>query len=343
MNVSFKGRNHTIDDLLTNPSQETIDLMRELEGDLMIIGVGGKMGPSLAKMAKRAIDFENLQKKVIGVSRFSDQKKKKELEDHGVETIVADLLDDEEVKNLPDIRNIIFMAGQKFGTQLHSYHTWAINTITPATIAEKFKKSRIVVFSSGNIYPMTSIHGGGAREETEPSPIGEYAQSVLGRERVFEYFSHKNQTPMLFFRLNYAIDVRYGVLVDIARAVKEGEPIDLTTGNVNVIWQGDANDRALRSLIFTSVPPKILNITGPETISVRWIAEEFGKRFGIKPQFQGNESQEALLNNASYSNKLFGYPQVTIHHMIEWVAQWLTERRELWDKPTHFQERRGRF
>lgn len=343
MRFEWLGKKTDLEDLLTRPSDATIQLMRELEGDLLIIGVGGKMGPSLSKMAKRAIDAAGVHKKVIGVSRFSDPQKRKELEEAGVETIAADLLDEKQVRNIPKIQNVIFMAGQKFGTTDHSQLTWAVNTVIPAFVAEQWRGARIVVFSSGNVYPMTPVFHGGATEETEPAPIGEYAQSVLGREKVFTYFSDLYKTPMLFFRLNYAIDLRYGVLVDIARSVKEQRAIDITTGNVNVIWQGDANDRALRSLPFTSLPPRILNITGPETLSVRWIAEEFGKRFGLEPMLAGDESTDALLSNAAYSNQLFGYPRVTIHSMIDWIAQWLHEGGALWDKPTHFQERKGRF
>ena len=276
-----------MEDLLTKPSPELIEDLRALDGDVLILGVGGKMGPTLAKLARRAIDEGNLPKRVIGVSRFSDHTLREDLERAGIETIACDLLDDDAVSALPDVKNIIFMAGNKFGTSGNEHYTWVMNAYMPGRIAEKFKNSRIVSFSSGNVYPLTHlVNGGGCSEEIPADPIGEYAQSCLGRERVLTNFSHKNGTPMLIFRLNYAIDMRYGVLLEIAKQVYEERPIDLSMGAVNVIWQGDANTYALRSLRHCDSPPKILNITGPETISVRWLAEQFGKYFLKKPLFE---------------------------------------------------------
>ncbi|PTQ57354.1 MAG: hypothetical protein BSOLF_1670 [Candidatus Carbobacillus altaicus] len=332
-----------IDERMTRPSKAAVEALGALEGDLVIIGVAGKMGPSLALMARRAVDAAGVNKRIIGISRFSDRSVRDALEQAGVTTIQADLLNEAEVARLPEAGEVIFMAGQKFGTTGQAHTTWAINALAPAAVAERYKRARIVVFSSGNIYPLTSVVRGGATEEDEASPIGEYAQSVLARERIFEYFSRKNETPMVLYRLNYAVDVRYGVLVDIARAVYAGEPIDLTMGNVNVIWQGDANDRALRAIAHASVPPRILNITGPETLSVRWIAEQFGKRLDKRPEFRGEEAEEALLSNAAASHRLFGYPSVTALEMIDWIADWIALGGELWDKPTHFQERKGRY
>ncbi|HHV80777.1 TPA: NAD(P)-dependent oxidoreductase [bacterium] len=336
----------TIEELetkLAEPSDALISEMVQIKGDIMILGVGGKMGPSLARLARNAIDKAGVNKKVVGVSRFSDKTLQQELEDYGVQTISADLLDDEQLQSLPEVKNIIFMVGYKFGTTGNEHLTWAINTYLPGQIAKRFKNSRIVVFSSGNVYPLTPVSMAGASEEHPTGPIGEYAQSVLGRERVFEYFSLRYNIPVLIMRLNYAIDLRYGVLLEIATLVKEQKPIDLSMGNVNVIWQGDANETALRGIRFSSTPPKILNVTGPETISIRWLAERFGEKFGVRPLFIGKEEDTALLSNASQSHYLFGYPKVSLRQMIEWTAEWIESGRVTMGKPTHFQEREGRF
>lgn len=336
----------TVEELEARLTEPTEDLIRDLsrvDGDLLILGAGGKMGPSLAKLAARAIRTGGLSKRVIGVSRYSDPEVRKDLERHGVETVSCDLLDDEELQRLPDVANVIYMVGYKFGTTGKEHLAWAMNAFLPGRVAEKYKDSRIVVFSSGNVYPFTPVHGGGADENVTPEPIGEYAQSCLGRERVFAYHSHKNGTPMLFFRLNYAIDMRYGVLLEIARAVYEGRPIDLTMGHANVIWQGDANSMALRCLTACTAPPAVLNVTGPETMSVRWAARQFAERFGKDPVFAGTEADTALLSNAARAYRRFGYPRVSLLQMIDWIAEWVQAGGLTWDKPTHFQERRGRF
>ena len=328
---------------LAEPSEALIQDLARVEGDIMILGVGGKMGPSLARLAKNAIVKGGLNKRVIGVSRFSSEEAKRELEDAGVETISCNLLNDEELFSLPHADNIIYMAGNKFGTTGKEHFTWAMNTYLPGRVAEKFKDSKIVVFSSGNIYPFTSYGSGGANESVSPEPIGEYAQSTLGRERIFEYHSHKNGTPMLFYRLNYAIDMRYGVLLEVAKAVHEQRPINLAMGHANVIWQGDANSMALRCLTECSNPPAIMNITGPETLSIRWVAEQFAKRFGKEALFEGQESEKALLNNASKSHQRFGYPEVSLLQMIDWLTEWVEVGGATWNKPTGFQERKGKF
>lgn len=332
-----------LEQIMTDPSEPLVKAMAELEGDLMILGVGGKMGPSMAKLAKKAIDKAGLSKKVIGVSRFSSGPLRAELEEAGVQTISADLLDDSQLQQLPDTPNIIFMAGQKFGTTGKEALTWAMNTYLPGRVAEKFRDSRIVSFSTGNIYPLSSIHQGSPSEEAAVGPVGEYAQSCLGRERIFTYFSEKWGIPMLHFRLNYAIDMKYGVLLEIARAVYERRPLDLSMGHVNVIWQGDANEMALRSLSLCSTPPRVLNITGPETSSVRWLAEQFASRFGVDPVFANQEQDTALLNNAAKAHQLFGYPRVSLGQMIDWTAKWVIAGGETSNKPTHFQERKGQF
>lgn len=328
---------------LSEPSERLIEDLTKLDGDILILGVGGKMGPSLAKLLKRGIDEAGTGKKVTGVSRFSSGELRNELEAVGIATIAADLLDEAALLKLPESRNVIYMAGNKFGTTGREYFTWAMNAYLPGRVAEKYQKSRIVAFSSGNIYPLTDLASGGASEETPPAPVGEYAQSCLGRERVFEYFSRKNGTPLVNFRLNYAIDMRYGILLEIAKAVKEGTAIDLSMGQVNVIWQGDANEMAIRSLLLCDSPPITLNITGPETVSVRWLAERFGEMCGTAPIFTGVEQSTALLNNASYSHRLFGYPRVTLRQMMEWTVSWIEAGGDTLGKPTHFQERAGAF
>lgn len=328
---------------LAEPTQELVNDLGRVSGDLILLGVGGKMGPSLAKLAVNAIREGGLNKRVIGVSRFSNAEARLELEEAGVETISCELLDDEALRALPHAENVIYMAGNKFGTKGREHFTWAMNTYLPGRVADKFKDSRIVVFSSGNIYPFLPVSGGGADEQVTPQPIGEYAQSTLGRERIFEYHSHKNGTPMAMYRLNYAIDMRYGVLLELARAVNEEREIDLTMGFANVIWQGDANAMALRCLTQCDSPPNIVNITGPETLSIRWAANEFAKRMGKEARLTEAESETALLNNASKSHQLFGYPRVSLLQMVDWTAEWVKQGGATWNKPTHFQERKGNF
>ncbi|MBD2843823.1 NAD(P)-dependent oxidoreductase [Paenibacillus sp. IB182496] len=332
-----------LDRLMVRPSPALIDMMKELDGDIMLLGVGGKMGPSLAKLALKAIELAGVQKQVYGVSRFSEAGLKEELESCGVKTIACDLLDDAALDALPDVKNIIYAAGTKFGTTGREYFTWAMNAYLPGRVAQKFRNSRIVAFSTGNVYPLTPVKHGGASESMTPGPIGEYAASCLGRERIFEHFSHKNGTPVLIYRLNYAIDLRYGVLLELAKSVQAGKPIDVSMGHFNCIWQGDANDIALRALAHTSSPPNLLNVTGPETVSVRYAATELGRRLGKEPVFEGVESDTALLSNASKVMQLMGYPSVSLLQMIDWTAQWLASGGKLIDKPTHFQEREGKF
>lgn len=332
-----------LEEFMTRPSTELIEDMKRIDGDILILGVGGKMGPTLAILAKRAIDEANLDKKVIGVSRFSNEEEREKLEKAGIETIAVDLLDEEALSSLPDVKNVIFMVGHKFGTKGNEHFTWLMNTYLPGRVANKYRTSRIVAFSSGNIYPLTDIVKGNCSEDTSTDPIGEYAQSCLGRERILTSFSHKHGTEMLLFRLNYAIDLRYGVLLEIAHHVFGDIPFDLSMGKVNVIWQGDANEYALRSLRHCASPPTILNVTGPETLSVRWLAQEFGKRFNKEPKFISEEQPTALLNNASRAHQLFGYPKVTIQEMIDLTANWVENDGEVSGKPTHFQEREGDF
>ncbi len=328
---------------LTKPSPSLINDLSKIEGDIMLLGIGGKMGVSMGKLAVAAIKAAGLNKKVIGVSRFSDIKAKEELENAGIETISCDLLDDEQLQALPEVKNIIYLAGFKFGSVGNEGFTWAMNAYLPGRVAEKFRNSNIVAFSSGNVLPFVKVTSGGVSEESTPEPIGEYAQSTLGRERIFEYFAKKNQTPTLIYRLNYAVDFRYGVMMEIAKSVLAEKEIDLRTENVNVIWQGDANEVAIRSLLHCQSPAKILNVTGPETLSIRWIAEEFGRIFNKTPKFIYEAEGTALLNNASECHRLFGYPRVTVREIIAITATWLQNGGEEFGKETHFQERGGKF
>ncbi|MEI3798362.1 Nucleoside-diphosphate-sugar epimerase [Chitinophaga ginsengisegetis] len=328
---------------LLTPSDALIEDIAKIDGDILLLGVGGKMGPSMAKLAMDAIAIAGLKKKVLGASRFSQPGLQSELEQYGVETYPVDLLEPEQLASLPEVPNVIYLAGTKFGTTGNESLTWAMNSFLPGLVAEKFKNSKIVVFSTGNVYPLTPVIAGGATEEMAAAPVGEYAQSCLGRERIFQYQSSKYGTPLLIYRLNYANDVSYGVLLEIAKCVKEGISIDLRMGHVNVIWQKDADEIAIRSLLHCSTPAKFLNVSGPETASVRWIAGEFGKLFNLPPVFSGEEQATALLSNSAEAFNLFGYPSVSLKEMIYMIAEWLKYGGKISNKPTHFQEREGKF
>ena len=328
-----------LEELLSRPSAALLDDLAEVDGDLMILGVGGKMGPTLARLAKRALP----KRRVIGVARFSDPALRARLHDWGVETITADLLDRAALQALPHTPNIVFAAGHKFGATGNPGLTWAMNTWLPALVAETFAASRIVAFSTGNVYPLTAPAAGGANEGTAPGPIGEYAQSCLGRERMFEYFSARQRTPGRIFRLNYAIDLRYGVLLDIATRVFQGAPVDLAMGHVNVIWQGDANAQVLRCLRHATTPTTPINCTGAEVLSVRTLAQQFGDRFGKAALFSGTESATALLSDTTLAQRLFGAPLVPLARMLDWVADWVARGGPTYNKPTKFEVRDGGF
>jgi len=332
-----------LDDFLTTPSEALVADLASLEGDLMVIGSAGKMGPTLSVLAQRALDASGGGRKVIAVSRFSGAAARDRRDAAGVTTVPADLQDARALADLPDAPNIVYMLGTKFGTTGREYQTWAVNSYLAGRVAERFPQSRFTVFSSGNIYPFRPVTQGGADESVAPDPIGEYAQSCLARERMFEYASRTNGTPVAVFRLNYAIDLRYGVLYDIASQVHAGEAVDLAMGNVNVIWQGDANAIALRLLTIAGSPPEVVNVTGPETISTRWLVNEFAKRFGVEPRTTGEEAPTALLNNAGKAFARFGYPTMPLGTMLDWVATWIQAGGPSLGKPTHFQEREGNF
>ncbi|VIO79849.1 hypothetical protein CI1B_81830 [Bradyrhizobium ivorense] len=328
-----------LDELLSRPSQALIDNLGKVDGDIMILGVAGKMGPTLADLAKRA----QPQRRVIGVARFSDQGVKEWLETRGIETINCDLLDENAIAQLPKSPNVIFMAGRKFGAEGDLSLTWAMNAHVPALVAQAFATSRIVAFSTGCVYPFVPVDGRGSDEAMQPNPPGEYAQSCVGRERMFEYFSRKFATPGRLFRLNYAIDMRYGVLHDIATKVLTGKPIDVSLGHVNFIWQGDAAAQALRCLAHCDTPTSPINVSGHEILAVRDLAAKFGQRFGRAPVIVGKEEPTAWLTDTSQAVKLFGLPIVDTDQLIAWTADWVARSMPSLGKPTKYEVRDGRY
>jgi nucleoside-diphosphate-sugar epimerase len=314
-----------------------------LAGDVVVLGAGGKMGPSLARRVRRALDAAGSKRRVLAVSRFSEPELAEDLQRAGVECVACDLLEPREVDRLPEAGDVLYLAGRKFGSAGRPDLTWAHNTVVPAHVARRFASARIVVFSTGNVYPLVDASSGGSVETDAPGPVGEYAQSCLGRERVFEYFSQENGTPCLLFRLNYATDLRYGVLVDVARKVWAGQPVDLTVPRVNAVWQGDANSYALRSLALAESPPRALNVTGRGSIGVREAAQAFAARIGREARFTGTEGPVALLSDASRCHALLGEPEVSIERLVDWTARWVEAGGKNLGKPTKFERADGRF
>lgn len=332
-----------LEDLLAQPTDEDVAAVARLEPDILILGAGGKMGPSLARRVQRAAALAGTGSRVVAVSRFSSNDSQAQLEADGVATLACDFLSAPAISGLPRFPNVLFLAGRKFGTSDRNDLTWATNTIVPARVAEHFADSRLVVFSTGNVYPLVPVTGPAPTEDTLPLPVGEYAQSCLGRERVVEYVSREQGLRALIFRLNYAVDLRYGTLVDIARKVFAGEPIDLSVARFNAIWQGDANSYALRSLELCASPPAVLNVTGEERISTREAADWFGSFFGRTPRFTGTEGPVALLSDSSRCRTLLGEPLVPLSRLREWVAHWVAAGGSSLNKPTHFEVTDGRF
>jgi nucleoside-diphosphate-sugar epimerase len=332
-----------LDQRLSEPTPAVIELLRELDGDLLVLGAGGKMGLSLTAMASRAAGTAGKRRRVVAASRFVSEEQRSRFEAFGVETVRANLFHSADLKSLPDARNVVFMVGAKFGTAGNAGFTWATNSFLPGAVCQRFPKSRIVAFSTGNVYGLSPVAHGGSQETDELRPVGEYAWSALGRERVFDYFSRESSIPLAIIRLNYATELRYGVLVDLARQVHRGEPVDVGMGSFNVIWQRDACAMSLLALLHVQSPPLVLNVTGPEVLKVRDVAAWFGKRFGREVRFAGVESDTALLSNAGRAFALFGQPTVAAEEMFEWVAAWIESGGPLLDKPTHFSSRDGVF
>jgi nucleoside-diphosphate-sugar epimerase len=328
-----------LENLMTTPSPALIDTLRGVSGDILVLGVGGKMGPTLARLAKRAAP----RKRVIGVARFSEPGLRDSLERHGIECFTADLLSREQLAALPDVPNVVFMAGRKFGSSGSEWLTWAMNAHVPALVAERFARSRIVAFSTACVYPFVDVTGPGAPESAPLTPPpGEYANSCVARERMFQHFSHALGTPGRLIRLSYAIDMRYGVLHDLARKLVAREPIDLTMGHANIIWQGDANDWALRALAHCTVPTSGLNVSGaPQRI--RDLASAMAQRLGVKPEFKGREAATAWLVDIAEAQRLFGSPAVPLQSMLDWTADWVTRNLASLNKPTHYEARDGRY
>jgi len=333
----FEDEDH-LDDFMSTPSQALIDDMKKIEGDIIILGVGGKMGVTLARLAKRAAP----DKRILGVARFSEEGLQEKLNGWGVETLVADLTDRDQVQALPKLPNVIYMAGKKFGTDGNEHFTWAMNTHVPALVGEAYPDARIVVFSTILVYPNASTLRQGVTEDVPTNAMpGEYANSCVGRERMFQHFSIRNGTPMVAFRLCYSQDMRYGVFSEVATKIHNGQPIDLSAGHVNAMWQGDANSQAIRSLLHCTTPLSGLNISGPETVSIHALATSIGQRMGKEVTFTGEEVPSICLVNGGRGADLFGYPMVPMERVVTWVSDWVSRGMLNWNKPCHYDTLNG--
>jgi len=328
-----------LEDVLSEPTDATSKVLADLSGDIVVLGAGGKMGPTLTMMLRKAAPERN----IYAVSRFSDKAAQTRIEQTGIKTVEVDLLDESQYSNLPRAQNVFFLAGMKFGSSGNQPLTWAMNSFLPALIAQHYRDSKIVVFSTGNVYPLVDINSGGAAEETSPGPVGEYAQSCLGRERLFEYFSELHETAVTVVRLNYANEPRYGIIVDLTTKILSDEPIDLTMGAVNLIWQRDANDYIIRAITLAKSPAAILNVTGPDTIPIRRLAEQIGRELGREPKFVSRETQSALLSDAFRCSSTFGRPQTTVEQMVSMIAKWVASGKQTLNKPTKYDVRDGKF
>jgi nucleoside-diphosphate-sugar epimerase len=328
-----------LEEVLSRPDPALVADLAAVAGDILVLGAAGKMGPTLCRLAKRADPV----RRIIAVARWSEPGLRERMESWGIECLAADLADRAALAKLPDAPNLIFMAARKFGASGAPEQTWAMNVLLPERVAERWPTSRIVFFSSGNVLPLVPVLSGGADESVQPAPVGEYAASVLGRERVFQHAGIARGTPCSGVRLNYAIDLRYGVLHDVATKVAAGVPVPLAMGHANVLWQGDANAWTLRALRHAAADCPIINVTGPETVSIRWLAEQFAERLGRPASFTGGEAPDALLSNAARAFALFGYPRVPLLRMVDWVADWVARGGRALGKPTKYEVRDGRF
>ena len=327
-----------LEDILSEPSEATRDVLADVDGDVAVLGAGGKMGPTLVMMLKKASPNKN----IWAVSRFSDKAVQGRIKQSGIRTIEADLLDESQYAKLPDVENVFYLAGMKFGATDDLPLTWAQNSYIPSLVARHYRNSRIVVFSTGNVYPFVDI-GGGATEETAPDPVGEYAHSCLGRERMFQYFSQVHGTPVTIVRLYYANEPRYGVIVDLTVKILNDEPVDLTVGAVNLIWQRDANDYIIQSITLAKSPPAFLNVAGPDTIRIRSLAGQIADMLNTKPRFTSAEGESALLSDASRCLREFGHPQTTLEQMVSMIVKWVASGKKVLNKPTKYYVRNGRF
>ena len=332
-----------LDDALSQPTDRVVDAVARTDGDVVVLGAGGKMGYSLTRMIKRASDAAGTNRRIVAVSRFRRFGQQKDFHRNGIMTLAGDLLDPKFLTSLPEAQNVVFMTGVKFGTGNDTSRTWAMNVMLPAEICKHYRKSRIMAFSTGNVYPFVPVTGRGSVETDPPEPVGEYAMTALGRERMFEYFSLTGNLPVSIVRLNYAVEMRYGVLVDLAMKVAREETIDLAMGHVNVIWQGDANAWALCALADVANPPYIINVAGPEILKIRTVCETFATLFDKPARFAGNEQENALLNNGQQAQQRYGPLRITAEQLIQAIASWILRGQKTWDLPTHFQTRNGQF
>lgn len=332
-----------LDELLSRPGPAALAALRRSPGDVLILGAAGKMGPTLGRMLRRAADAVDPPRGIIAVSRFRDPDSRARFAAVGIQTIAGDLADRHFVESLPDVPNVFFLSGMKFGASGNEPLTWGMNAWVPAVVAERFARSRIVALSTGNVYGLVPVSSGGSREPDPPAPVGEYAMSCVARERLFQYFCERNSTPTVLIRLNYAVELRYGVLVDLAQRIIRDEPVDVSMGHVNVIWQGDACDAIIASLADTAVPADILNVAGSEILSVRVLSQRLAELLNRSVRFTGSEAPDALLNNARRCRERYGQPRQSIDQMLEWTADWLRRNGATHGKPTHFESRSGRF
>lgn len=340
--ASIRDLDH-LDDLLSQPTSQVIETLSQVDGDLAILGVGGKMGPTLARMARRAFDHLGKKNRVLGIARFSQAGLEERLRSWGIDTVRCDLLDPDQAARLPEASHVVSMTGMKFGASGQASLTWAMNCLVPIHVCRRYPGRKMVAFSTGNVYGLTPVHLGGSREMDELRPFGEYSLSALGRERMYEHGSATYQVPMVLLRLNYAVEMRYGVLSDLAQQVWRGEEIDLGMGHLNAIWQGDANAMALCAFNHLECPPRIMNLAGPEILSVRRLAEELGRLLDKPVKLRGQEAGDAFLSNAQPSHHFFGYPRVPARQVLEWAADWTRRGMPLLGRPTKFQVRDGKF